>query len=134
MNSIDLIKQHEGCRLNPYMDTLGVLTVGYGRNLEKPITQACADRMLQEDMATVYADCLKFDWYEGLSEVRQAVIENMMYNLGYPRFSKFKKTINYISEGDFKSASDEMLDSRWAKQVGNRANQLSQMMKTNEWI
>ena len=134
MKSEDLIKTHEGRELKPYRDTVGVLTIGYGRNLEKGISEHIANELFKEDMVDVRSDCLKFEWFHDLSEVRQAVIENMVFNLGYTRFSKFKKTIKYIAASDFRLAAKEMLDSKWARQVGYRADELSHMMASNLWV
>ncbi len=131
--SMNLIRRHEGLRLSPYKDSVGILTVGYGHNLERNITQNQANRMLHDDLIEVEEQVEKFDWYKDLSTVRQAVIQNMVFNLGLSRFNQFKKTIYFIEEGKYLDASVEMLDSKWAKQVGNRAVNLSDMMATNQW-
>jgi len=133
MKSIELIKRHEGFRSKPYKDTEGVLTIAYGRNLEKGISDRIADAMFEEDMEDVYTDCHRFDWYGDLNPIRQAVIENMMFNLGFSRFSGFKKTIKLIEESDFDEAASEMLRSKWAAQVGNRSLELAEMMRTGQW-
>ncbi len=130
---MNLIRRHEGLRLSPYKDSVGVLTVGYGHNLERNITQNQANRMLHDDLIEVEEQVEKFEWYKDLSTVRQAVIQNMVFNLGLSRFKQFKKTIYFIEEGKYLDASVEMLDSKWAKQVGNRAVNLSDMMATNQW-
>ncbi len=130
MKSEELIKKHEGFRKVPYRDTEGILTVGYGRNLEKGLSNQVIDLLFAEDMIYVRRDCVRFEWFSGLSDVRQAVIENMIFNLGLTRFINFKKTISYLEAGDYKAAGIEMLDSKWAKQVGPRAIELSNMMIT----
>ncbi len=134
MNSIDLIKKHEGLRLKPYTCTAGKLSIGYGRNLEDVgISQDEADAMLAQDMVGVLSDCTKFPWFKKLNTPRQAVIENMIFNLGLSRFSGFRNTIRYIEAGEYEKAAEEMLDSKWARQVGNRANELSLIMETGEF-
>lgn len=134
VRAIDLIKHHEGLRLTPYKDSEGVLTVGYGHNLERPITEIDAERLLKMDLRAAENDCAGFDWYHALDRVRRAVILNMVFNLGLHRFSKFKKTIGFIENGQFYKAADEMLDSKWAGQVGSRAIVLSNMMRTGDWL
>lgn len=129
MTSIDLIKKHEGLRLNPYMDTVGILTVGYGHNLQQPITESEADEYLNKDYIKTCWYCRQYPWYDGLNEARKAVIENMMFNLGPSRFAMFRKTIAYIEHGDFEQASFEMLNSKWAVQVKSRAVELSNIMR-----
>jgi len=134
MKSEDIIKRHEGLRLKPYDDSVGVLTIGYGYNLEKGISQNIADQLFKESMEEVYAEALTFPWYTNLSPVRRAVVENMLFNLGKTRFLKFKKFIGYMESGDYFLAADEMLDSKWARQVGYRARELSEMMRLDEWV
>ena len=129
-----LIKKHEGLRLKPYTDTVGKLTIGYGRNLsDNGISRYEAELMLVSDIEDVYRDLSCFKWVGDLNSAREAVIVDMVFNLGLTRFKKFKKTIAHISAGDYYLASIEMLNSKWAKQVGRRAITLSHMMKTGEW-
>ena len=129
-----IIARHEGLRLAPYKDSVGKLTVGYGHNIDDlGISQAVADVMLKEDVNVAYHDAYRFDWFAGLDGVRRAVVINMVFNLGLPRFTGFKKTIALIERGDYWAASQEMLDSKWAEQVGSRAIELSEMMQTGQW-
>ena len=129
-----LIAQHEGLRLIPYRDSVGVWTVGYGHNCQdKPITKAIAERLLVDDVDDAHHDCYIFNWFGGLDEVRTAVVVNMVYNMGLSRFKGFKKTIGFIELAEYDLAATEMLDSLWSRQVGKRAIELSHMMKTGEW-
>ena len=70
----------------------------------------------------------QIDW-ENLIEQRFYVLTDMMFNLGYARLSKFNKFLYALKTGSYTAAADEMLDSVWAKQVGNRATQLSALMR-----
>ena len=135
MDSIELIKRHEGFRLKPYKCTAGKTTIGYGRNLDdNGIRPDEANLMLRNDMAECESVLIdRMDHWNALSDVRQAVLVNMVFNLGWPRFSKFKNMIAAVNDGYFDKAAYEMLDSQWATQVGNRAKELSEMMATNEW-
>lgn len=135
-----MIKRDEGTgpmkdgRLLPYRDSVGLLTIGYGRNIdERGISQEEADYMLSNDLADTIKEAHSFPWYQGLSEERKAVICNMIFNLGLSRFKGFKKTIQYIESCDFDKAAIEMQDSKWARQVGPRATRLSKIMKTGEF-
>ncbi len=67
-----------------------------------------------------------------MDDVRQRVIVDMAFNMGLGSLSKFKNTLGHIEAGRYEEASVEMLDSKWARQVGNRAQCLSNMMKTGE--
>lgn len=135
MDKIELIKKHEDERLKPYLCTAGKTTIGVGRNLDdNGIRQDESDLMLSNDLKECESVLeSRMDHWSALSEVRQAVLINMVFNLGWPRFSKFKKCIAAVNDGYFDRAAAEMLDSRWARQVGNRAIELSEMMKTNNW-
>lgn len=135
MNIKKLIKHHEGCELKPYRCTSGKITIGIGRNLEdNGISQEEAECLLNADLnrcRSMLARRLLF-WPQ-LCEVRQAVLIDMCFNMGWPRLSQFKKTINALSLQNYALAAAEMLDSRWARQVPNRAIRLTQMMKTGQW-
>ena len=134
MGTIELIKKHEGYRDKLYTCTAGKITVGYGRNLsDNGIRRDEAELMLKNDMAeceAVLSDRIPC-WLE-LSETRQGVLINMMYNLGWPRLSKFKNMLKALETNDYQLAAIEMLDSRWAKQVGRRATELSLIMESNK--
>jgi len=129
---LDLLKRHEGLRLKPYLCSAGKLTIGYGHNLDNPISEEVAEAILMTDMAIAIQECIYLEYWPHLSEVRQAVIVDMVFNLGMSRFKKFKKMRAAIMKRDFKTASQEMLDSKWARQVGGRAIRLSKMMETNK--
>lgn len=130
MNLTDLLIKHEGLKLKPYRCSEGKLTIGVGRNLDdNGISHEEVLYLLNNDIDTARTEAARYPWFDGLSEDRQNVIISMIFNLGLYRFSQFKNTIALIEVGNFKEASREMLDSRWAKQVGSRANELSQMME-----
>src|SRR5574337_984144 len=121
----ELLKKHEGLRLKPYKDTVGKLTIGYGRNLDdKGITLEEAEYLLANDIAAVTLACREtFSWFSFLSQNRQAVIIDMVFNMGISRFLGFKKMIQAIRDKDFDTAASEMLGSVWSKQVGHRAEE-----------
>lgn len=130
----ELIAQHEGCRLKPYTDTLGILTIGYGRNLEQGVTRDEADMMMRNDLRRVRVAAEKYQWFETLSDVRQAVVLDMTYQLGPKGFSRFKKTRARIAAKEWNIAADEMLQSVWAKdQTPTRAKRLARMMREDRW-
>ncbi|MTI12372.1 glycoside hydrolase family protein [Sansalvadorimonas verongulae] len=135
MNAAEIIRHHEGLRLRPYLCTSKKLTIGYGRNLEdRGLTRQEADYLLENDLHDIRRQLVeRIDCWDQLSEVRQAVLIDMAYNLGLAGLLKFKNTLAAVSAGRYKTAACEMLDSRWAKQVGARANRLAAMMATNRW-
>ena len=131
---IDLIIYHEGLELKPYRCTAGHLTIGIGRNLDdRGITEDEARFLCQNDVDIVEQELArKFPFIVGLDDVRTRVLLDMAFNLGVPRLSAFSNMWAALEEGDYKQAAVEMLDSRWARQVGRRATNLSQMMETGE--
>lgn len=122
----DQLKIDEGLRLKPYRCTANKLTIGYGRNLDDVgISKAEAECMLETDIREAENACLHaFPWFAELTEPRQDVIVNMCFNLGLTRLLGFKKFLKAMSLGDYATAAKEMMDSRWAKQVGSRADRL----------
>jgi len=130
----ELLIMHEGIRSKAYRDSLGIWTVGVGHNLQaKPLSPAAVQQILNDDIADAIEDCKGLYWFEGLDEVRQAVVIDMVFNMGIAGFKHFKKTIEHIAMGMYQHAAAEMLDSRWAYQVGKRAVELSKMMTTGKW-
>ena len=113
-------------------DTLqGNATIGVGRNLHEPLSEAAWRFLLNESIETVLADIDRAcHWFDALDDVRQRAVVNMVFNLGLPRFLNFKKTIAAIERGDWQIAAIEALDSTWAQQVGARATRIAGMLRT----
>jgi lysozyme len=130
-----MLIRYEGLRLKPYRDAKRKLTIGVGRNLDDAgITRAEALMLLDNDIATARRDVKRaFPWLPGLDPVRKDVVLNMVFNLGLPRFRRFKKTIASIRAGDWENAAREMLKSRWANQAGKRATELAAMMERGKY-
>lgn len=125
----ELIKKHEGLRLKPYKCTAGKLSIGYGRNIEdNGISAYEADVLLNDDIQNCYAQCIKFPFWNKLNEVRQAVLLDMCYNLGFARLNGFKKMLKALGRLDYKTAAKEMLDSKWARDVKSRSTELAELM------
>tara|TARA_B110000261_G_scaffold160658_1_gene200662 strand:- start:2279 stop:2677 length:399 start_codon:yes stop_codon:yes gene_type:complete len=126
MSLLSSVIVHEGFSRYIYLDSVGVRTVGFGRNLDdRGISREEAEMLLLNDLETSTEEAKKFEFYENLTSNRRDVIVEMIFNLGLTRFKKFKKTINYINQANHSAAADEMLDSKWADQVGQRAITLS---------
>lgn len=130
-----MTKTFEGLRLKPYKCTAGKTTIGYGRNLDDVgISKSEADMLFERDFARAEADVRRLlkendiDC-EHLIEQRFYVLTDMMFNLGYNRLSQFKKLLYALKNSRYDDAAKEMLSSLWAKQVGNRAITLSNLMK-----
>jgi len=124
----------EGLRLKPYRCTAGKLTIGVGRNLEdRGITAEEADFLLLNDVKRFSAELdERLPWWKGLDPVRRRVILNMAFNLGVDGLLAFKNTLAAVKAKDWSKASAGMLSSRWASQVGLRADRLAKMMRTGQ--
>jgi lysozyme len=132
--AVALLKVHEGYERYPYKCSMGVVTIGYGRNLEsRGLTEEEAAYLLQCDVKLAEGELLdQYDYYWNLSGERKAVLIDMMVNLGSTRLRKFKKMHLALDLRDYSLAAVEMLDSRWARQVGQRSKTLAQIMITNK--
>ena len=139
MNIAELMKElmlDEGYKQEIYADPLGHLTFGvghlitendeeHGKEIGTPVTKERIEECLQQDIKTVYNELdLKEPWWRSLDSNRQRVIANMCFNLGHPRFSKFKKFIAAMQTSNWEKAAEEMMDSKWSEQVGERAIRL----------
>lgn len=135
MDIKELLVLHEGLELKSYQCTAGKTTIGVGRNVEElGITYDEAMYLLSNDIQRVVEELkTNVPCYDSLSDVRKAVLIDMCFNLGISRFLQFKNFLACLEESNFEEASVEMLDSRWAKQVGKRSERLSKMMSTNDW-
>lgn len=130
---VNQLERHEGLRLKPYRDTVGKLTIGFGRNLEDAgISRSEAAAMLENDIDQVVAELENMPLFLSLDPVRKVVLANMTYNLGLTRFLGFRKMLAALAERDYEEAARQMLESKWARQVGVRAVELSEIMRTGE--
>ncbi len=126
-----LIKLHEGLKLKPYECPTGYITIGYGRNIQQNgISLAEAEMLLDNDIERVVKELEKWlSVFNELSENRKAALIDMSYNLGFNKLFQFRNFLTALQKKDFNEAAKEMLDSKWAAQVGNRAKVLAKMMK-----
>jgi len=123
-----LLIQHEGLRLKPYVDSLGHPTIGVGHKI-RPITHVKAMELLQQDVDIAIDGAMKFRWFPRLSLVRQDVIISMIFNMGLRRFKTFKRMIAALRKDYFCEAANELLDSLYHVQVGERAEELAEMLR-----
>ena len=153
---IDKLVVAEGLRLQVYKDTLGIDTIGIGRNLEARgiskeeldwmdipsidhvyewgITEADAVYLATNDVQIVEEELVRaHPCVDRLDSVRQLILIDMAFNMGVPRLCKFKKMWAAVEAEDFPTAAKEMLDSRWAKQVKGRATKLANAMHNGEF-
>lgn len=147
---IEQLRRHEGEELEPYQDTVGKWTVGIGRNFDdvgfstdelreligEGISSQLSETLLENDIKVAQDELEKvFDAevLDGLDDARHNVLINMIFNMGRPRLSQFRMMIAAVNAGDWNEAADQMIDSRWYRQVGNRAVELVAQMRTGDY-
>lgn len=142
-NLKDQLRRDEGEVLHVYPDSKGIRTAGVGHNLEAhgidlplgaKITREQCEKWLDEDAehaARQVLSCLTWAWK--LDPIRLAVLINMAFNMGLGKLCEFKQTLELVRKREYDAAATEMLDSLWAKQVGERAKRLAEQMKTGAW-
>ena len=133
--NIELLKEEllrdEGLELKPYTDTVGKTTIGVGRNLsDVGITRAEAMHLLENDIgkASAELDRVKPSWRD-MSDDQQRALVNLTFNMGMPRLQHFKKMWAALESGRFATAADELLNSRYASQVGDRAKRMAELLE-----
>ena len=126
------LKRDEGRRLKPYRDSVGKLTIGWGRNLDDVgISEAEAEAMLEADIAVAEHELDRvLPWWRELPEPAQRALANMAFNLGMPRLLGFRRMLAALGARDFETAAAESLDSKWARQVGDRAQRIAALYRT----
>ena len=135
------IKYDEGSVNMIYLDHLGLATFGighlvtewdedYGWEVGTPVSDDRCKEVFDSDIQIVLADCEQlYPDFNELPEEVQRIIANMMFNMGRPRLSKFKGMKAGVDARDWNKAADEMVDSRWYRQVTNRAERLVERMR-----
>ena len=129
------LKVEEGYRAHCYICTAGAHTVGYGRNIDADggigISEDEADYLLRNDIERTIEECKRWAWFDDLDPGRQSVVVQLCFQLGAPRLSQFKLMLAALSQQppDYETAADELLDSRFAEQVPERANRLAEKMR-----
>ena len=125
------ITKHEGIELMPYRCTSDKLTIGVGRNIEdRGISHETAMQMLDEDIDICINELQQtVSYWDDLPERVQEALINLCFNMGISRLMAFKKTFGFLREGLYEKAADELLESRYANQVGQRAIDVANMIR-----
>ena len=124
---IERIGVNEGFRRKPYQCSEGVWTIGHGLTW---LTEEESLHILAGRISKLHLDLLDtLGWYKDMPPEVQGVIIEMCYQMGFSGFKKFKKAISNMQDKNWKGASKEMLDSKWAKQTPNRARRLSDIVR-----
>jgi lysozyme len=131
---VDQLIRHEGMELKVYKDSLGIETIGVGRNLvDRGVTEEEARYLCNNDIEIVERELVQsFPIVSSLNDTRIRVLLDMAFNVGLPRLRGFKRMWAALDNQDYVEAAKEMLDSKWARQVKTRAYTLARMMESGE--
>lgn len=131
---VDQLIKHEGMELKVYKDSLGIETIGIGRNLvDRGVTEEEARYLCNNDIEIVERELVQsFPIVSSLNDTRIRVLLDMAFNVGLPRLRGFKRMWAALENNDYVEAAKEMLDSKWARQVKTRAYTLARMMESGE--
>jgi lysozyme len=131
---IDQLNIDEGRRARIYVDTVGKVSGGVGRNLtDRGFSESEIDLMLKNDIDLVENSLDRYlPWWRQMNDARQNVLANMCF-MGIGTLLKFGNALAAMKSGRFDDAADEMLDSKWAKQVGDRAKRLAKIMRSGDF-
>ncbi len=126
------LKNEEGYRQQAYRDSRGFLTIGYGFNIDAGMPEPVAAAALAAFVSMREQELQQFDWYQSMDSVRRVPILDMAFNMGTHSLLHFPHMIAAIAKQDWQTAHDEMLDSDYAKQVGDRAQKLADILLTGK--
>lgn len=135
---IEMLRRHEGVETHAYECSEGKITVGVGRNIDQAggmgLSEDEVDYLLQNDIERVIKElAAEYPWFNGLDDVRKDAMIDIAFNLGATRLRGFRRALTAMEAGNYKDAATEFLDSRWAKQVGGRAIELTDMIASGEY-
>ena len=123
---VEQLKRHEGIRLKPYHCTSNKLTIGIGRNLDDVgISNDEAEYLLRNDIADCIDKAMSLAWFNDAPEAVQSAVVNLIFNMGFAKLCTFKLTLGHLERGEYELAGAELLNSRYAQQVGQRAVEIA---------
>ena len=133
----EMLRKHEGVRDKVYLCSAGYETIGVGRNISEDglgLSDDEIDYLLSNDIKRVREELTEeYYWFAGLDEARQDAMIDISFNLGQTRLRGFVKALEAMSREEFENAADEFIDSRWSEQVGDRAVEVTEIIRTGEY-
>ena len=134
---VEMLRQHEGVRYKVYMCSEGYETIGVGRNISEGglgLSKDEVDFLLVNDIKRVQDELTRsFPWFLDLNEARRDAMVDICFNLGLTRLRSFVNALEAMSYGQYEIAANEFMDSRWSQQVGDRAVEVTDMIRSGEY-
>ena len=133
----EMLRKHEGVRDKVYLCSAGYETIGVGRNISEDglgLSDDEIDYLLNNDIKRVREELTEeYYWFAGLNDARQDAMIDLSFNLGQTRLRGFVKALEAMSREEFENAADEFMDSKWSEQVGDRAVEVTEIIRTGEY-
>ena len=139
----EMLRRHEGVESHAYLCSQNFTTIGVGRNIDAGnngrarglgLSDDEVDYLLRNDIDRVVEELDdEFSWFAGLNDARSDAMVDISFNLGQTRLRGFRKALEAMESGEWEEASRQFLESRWADQVGNRAVELAEIIRTGEY-
>ena len=139
----EMLRRHEGVESHAYLCSQNFMTIGVGRNVDAGddgrarglgLSDDEIDYLLENDIGRVRKELNnEYKWFSDLDKVRQDAMIDISFNLGQTRLRAFKNALAAMAANDWEEAADQFMDSRWSSQVGNRAKELTEMIRTGEY-
>ena len=134
---VEMLRLHEGVRYKVYLCSEGYETIGVGRNISEGglgLSKDEVEFLLVNDIKRVQDELTRnFSWFLDLNEARRDAMVDICFNLGLTRLRSFANALEAMSYGQYEIAANEFMDSRWSQQVGNRAVEVTEMIRTGEY-
>lgn len=134
---VEMLRLHEGVRYKVYMCSEGYETIGVGRNISEGglgLSKDEVDFLLVNDIKRVQDELTRsYPWFARLDEVRRDAMVDICFNIGLTKLRGFVNALAAMSRNQYEIAADEFMDSRWSEQVGNRAVEVTEMIRTGEY-
>lgn len=128
------LKLDEGVRATMYRDELGNATVGVGHNLSTPLSDRAVQTILEDDVSAAKAGLdAALPWAASLDDARYGALLNLTFNMGIGGLTGFPRMLRAVQAGQWDVAAKELLDSRYARQVGPRAERLAAQLSSGSW-
>lgn len=134
---VQMLRLHEGVRYKVYVCSEGYETIGVGRNISEGglgLSKDEVDYLLVNDIKRVQDELTRsYPWFAELDEVRRDAMVDICFNIGLTKLRGFVNALAAMSRSQYEIAADEFMDSRWSEQVGNRAVEVTEMIRTGEY-
>ena len=135
---VDTLKRHEGVKAFAYQCTADKTTIGVGRCIDEDGGIGLSDDEIEYLLLNDIERCDEelenaYDWYRDLKKPRRDAMINLCFNLGLTRLRSFVNALEAMAHGQYDVAANEFMDSRWSQQVGNRAVEVTEMIRTGEY-